>query len=88
MPIFIEIGRLVVWFWLICQKLCLNVGLSSKIPIYGFSSPISEHIELKFCAHVMVPFFLRARNKGTVTWAHEIFVVTQSNPSVNDEISD
>ena len=36
-------------FGLICEKLCLNiVGLSIKIPIFGFTSPISQHIELKF----------------------------------------
>ena len=49
MPIFMEIGHLVVRFWLTSEKLCLNVGLSSKIPIFGFFSPISQPIEsLKF----------------------------------------
>ena len=48
MPIFIEIGQLLVLFWLTCEKLCLNVGIRSKIPIFGFSSLISQHIEMKF----------------------------------------
>ena len=47
MPIFIEIEQLVVRFWLTCGKMCLNAGLSSKIPIFGFSSPISQHVKLK-----------------------------------------
>ena len=47
MPIFIEIGQLVVLFWLACEKNVFNAGLSSKIQIFDFSSPISQHIELR-----------------------------------------
>ena len=47
MPIFIEIGQLGVVL-ADPRKIVSNVGLSSKIPIFGFSSPISLNIELKF----------------------------------------